>query len=312
LRGADALLYDPTVSGSLHIGTSGYSFPDWVGTIYPPNARPADFLGHYAEWFDTVEVNATYYRIPTPRTIEAMRRKAPEAFTFTVKLPKEMTHQREGAAQAVAPFLDGIAPLRSAEQLGAVLAQFPFSFKRTPENERHIERIAKPFREAGLPIVVEFRHDSWYDDAVFERLRDLGVGFVNVDLPDLPALPRPSSIVTSEIGYIRLHGRNAAMWWEHPTPSDRYDYLYDDGELDAWAQRIEAVADLAKTTFVFNNNCHLGQSVVNALQLHQRLGLPRPETAPGRSAPLIPQTTAELADEMRGRIASARRASSTA
>ena len=307
LRGADLPSYDARVSERVHVGTSGYSFPDWVGIVYPPGGRSRDFLQQYARWFDSVEINASYYRIPSPRTIEAIRRKVPPDFRFTVKLPKEMTHQRDRARAALEPFLEGIAPLRETGQLGGVLAQFPFSFKHTAENMRYLERAANPFAKAGIPINVEFRHRSWYEEEVFARLRDLRIGFVNVDLPQLPNLPPPSNIVTSDVAYYRLHGRNAATWWKHPTPSDRYDYLYDDAELDAWAKRIEEVAGSARTAFVFNNNCHLGQSVVNALQLHQRLGLPRPSTPPGSPAPLLPLSTEELVGAMRSRIVAARR-----
>ncbi|UCF10251.1 MAG: DUF72 domain-containing protein, partial [Candidatus Bipolaricaulota bacterium] len=254
------------MTASIHVGTSGYSFPDWVGTVYPADARPPDFLRHYARWFDAVEINATYYRIPPPQTFEAILHKTSPEFVFAVKLPKEMTHEREHAADALRPFLDAIAPLREAGQLGAVLAQFPFSFRRSEEGLGHVERISAPFVAADIPINVEFRHSSWYDDAIPAALRAAGIGFVNVDLPHLPNLPGASNIVTSDVAYYRLHGRNAASWWNHPTPSDRYDYLYDDDELEAWAERVEAVATSTKTAFVFNNNCHLGQSVVNALQ----------------------------------------------
>jgi uncharacterized protein YecE (DUF72 family) len=292
--------------GAIHVGTSGYSFPDWVGTVYPSGAQSTDFLRYYARWFDTVEINATYYHIPPPETFAAILRKTSPEFVFTVKVPKEMTHERSRAEDALRPFLDAIDPIREAQQLGGVLAQFPFSFRNTPEALRHVERVAAPFVAAGIPINVEFRHRGWFDDAIFEALRASGIGFVNVDLPALPNLPEASNIVTSDVAYYRLHGRNAATWWDHPTPSDRYDYLYQDDELEAWAQRVEQVAGSATTTFVFNNNCHLGQSVVNALQLHQRLGLARPATPTDATAELIVPSAEERVRGLRARIAEVR------
>jgi len=298
--------YDVSMGGSVHVGTSGYSFNDWVGIVYPPTARPPEFLGYYARWFDTVEINATYYRIPPPQTFEAMRRKVGPDFLFTVKLPKEMTHERDRASKALRPFLDAIAPVRASQQLGGVLAQFPTSFHPGNAAWDHIERITAPFVAAEIPIHVEFRHRDWYTEETITRLQERGVGFVNVDLPPLAGLPPPTHIATTDIAYYRLHGRNAKTWWRHPTPSDRYDYLYAAGELATWAADVERVAAAAKTTFVFHNNCHLGQSVVNALELHQRFGLARPPLPPGAAAELLPPTLAEQIRGLRARIAAAR------
>lgn len=262
------------MTAEIRVGTSGFSFPDWVGTAYPPGTRPAEFFDRYVRWFDAVEINSTYYRIPSPRTFERLAERAPAGFTFVVKLPREMTHEREGFDAARVPFLEAIRPLADAGRLGGLLAQFPSSFRPGSAAREHVEAVAKAFPDT--PLCAEFRHESWLTDETWNHLRRLGVGFVNVDLPELPGLPKPSEIVTGPIAYARLHGRNRAAWWEHPTPSHRYDYLYNEAELGDWAARIERMAAHADVCFAFSNNCHLGQSVVNALQLVQRLGLPVP------------------------------------
>jgi uncharacterized protein YecE (DUF72 family) len=157
-----------------------------------------------------------------------------------------------------------------------------------------------------IPIHVEFRHDAWANDATFDLLRTLGLGFVNVDLPELPHLPRPSEVTTNRTGYVRLHGRNETTWWNQSKAlekgGDRYDYLYSPSELEPWAARIERLAEGADITYVFANNCHLGQSVVNALQLGQRLGRSPAED----TTSLFARSLDEKIDDMQRAIARAR------
>ena len=295
--------YDKRMTAAIHVGTSGYSFKDWLGTVYPAGTKAGDFLSHYAKMFDTVEINSTYYHVPPPSMFANMLKKVPSDFTFVVKVPKEMTHDREKLASVVSPFIDGIAPLMEAGQLGGLLAQFPYSFKSTSEGIDHLKRLADAFAECETPMNIEFRHTRWYNDETYAVLEKLGLGFVNVDLPPLPGLPGASNIVTSDVAYYRLHGRNAKMWWHHPTPSHRYDYLYNDNQLEEWAQRIEHAATKAKASYIFNNNCHLGQSVVNALHLHQRFGLPRPTLPPGLAPEMFEPSTEELISRIKERIA---------
>ena len=266
--------------GELRIGTSGYSFKDWLGTVYPRGAKSGDFLRHYARLFDAVEINVTYYRIPPPAVFEGMLRKVPESFVFVVKLPGTMTHERERFAPSVHPFAEAIRPLLEAGQLGGLLAQFPGSFRPSSEADDHLRRLADTFAgDRTVPLSVEFRHTDWMNDDAMQRLRGLGLGFVNVDLPKLRGLPAPSEILTSDTAYVRLHGRNARMWWQHPTPSHRYDYLYTQEELDPWVDSVERMRAETKRAYVFTNNCRLGQSVVTALQMMTQLGQRPPADA---------------------------------
>ena len=216
---------------AIHVGTSGYSFKDWVGTVYPEGLPAREFLSYYARAFRSVEINTTYYRVPEASLFRNMLSKVPDDFVFVVKTPREVTHERARLDSVAAQFLAGIEPLRRAEKLGGLLAQFPTSFHRNEDSLRHLEKLSDTFVARGIPVHVEFRHNEWFVENVFDWLRDRGLGFVNVDLPRTGALPGPSNITTNSTAYYRLHGRNARMWWRQPTAGHRYDYRYRDEEL---------------------------------------------------------------------------------
>jgi uncharacterized protein YecE (DUF72 family) len=292
--------------GEVRIGTSGYSFADWVGTVYPRGMKPGAFLSHYAQLFDAVEINATYYRTPSPQTFARMVEKTPDNFTFVVKVPRAMTHDFAVFDRELEPFQKAIEPLVRAGRLGGLLAQFPYAFVPSEASRRHLGKLAQSLG-SEIPLHVEFRHDTWTSEAAFDLLRILGLGFVNVDLPELPHLPRPSEVATNRIGYVRLHGRNDKTWWNQALAKDkggdRYDYLYTASQLEPWVARIERLAERTDTTYVFANNCHLGQSVVNALQLGQRLG--RSPTDDATS--LFARSLDEKIHDMQQAIASARK-----
>ena len=258
------------MTAELRIGTSGYSFSDWVGTVYPEGTRPADMLRTYARDFDAVEINFTYYRDPAPEIFEGMLRKVPADFEFVVKAPKGMTHEREAIASVDTSFVKSLKPLIESGQLGGVIAQFPQAFHLNDSALDHLKKIADVFVPNDIKTSVEFRHKGWNQDRVYELLEKLELGFVNVDLPRISALPLPTNIMTNDVAYYRLHGRNKAMWYNPPTGSHRYDYLYNDEELEEWAQRIEGSLGTARKVYVFTNNCHKGSSFVNGLRLKQR------------------------------------------
>lgn len=263
----------------IRVGTSGYSFPDWVGTVYPRELPQKAWLSYYARWFSAVEINSTYYRIPSPYMMAALVRKVPKGFLFTVKVPKEMTHERGKFEEVVGPFLAAIAPMVQAGCLASLLAQFPYSLPRGDplESLSYLVRL----REAippEIPVHVEFRHAFWYKPEVLDFLAAHDLGFVNVDLPQLPGLPPiKTSFATNRIGYVRFHGRNAAKWWEHEEAGERYDYEYSREELSEWVPQIRELADRTKITFLFMNNCHLGKSVKDAIKMMELLEIPLPE-----------------------------------
>jgi uncharacterized protein YecE (DUF72 family) len=273
---------------SIFVGTSGYSFADWVGPFYPPGTRPGDFLRFYARHFDTVEVNSTYYRVPSPRAIEQMERKTPPGFRFMVKLNQAMTHERSPGAGLVRDFRAALEPLKIAGKYAGLLAQFPWGFRRSPENESHLAALRESF--AGEPLFVEFRHASWALPDMPERLRGRGLGFCAVDEPALAGLMPPVAWVTAEDAYVRFHGRNAKNWWSRSaahaggTPGetgassgDRYDYDYRPDELQEWVQKVRELAGQARRTYLFFNNCHAGHAARSAKLMQELLrqqGLP--------------------------------------
>ncbi len=262
------------------IGTAGFSYKDWKGPFYPEEIRDQDMLPFYARHFPCVELDFTYYQMPGVRTMEGLARKVPEGFEFCVKANSAMTHELTPGADGAVPevdagvfrkFSEALAPMTSRGSLGCVLAQFPWSFRKTPGNAAYLER----FRDLlpGMRIVVEFRNREWVTPEGFELLRSLGLGFCCVDEPRLRSLVPPVARTTSDIAYVRFHGRNAARWWKHDHAWERYDYLYSQAELEEWVPRIKALdAEVLKTYVVFNN-CHAGQAAENARMLQHILEL---------------------------------------
>ncbi|MEW5701424.1 MAG: DUF72 domain-containing protein [Candidatus Zixiibacteriota bacterium] len=253
--------------GTIRVGTSGYSFPDWVGTFYPEDIAKGKMLDHYVQHFDTVEINSTYYRTPHPAVMRNIERKTPPGFEFIVKTPQTFTHERKGIAEAIPPFLDAIAPLAESGKLAGLLAQFPWSFRYNDANLDYIIGHAPLFD--GTPLFVEYRHDSWLALPVKEALARAGIGYCNVDQPRLPHLLPPESAATTDVGYVRMHGRNAAHWWGGGPL--RYDYAYSDPELSEWVGRLDQLRHQVGKVFVFFNNCHLGQAVRDARRLKDML-----------------------------------------
>jgi uncharacterized protein YecE (DUF72 family) len=262
----------PAQAGKILVGTSGFSYQDWKGPFYPVGIRNPQMLAYYATKFDTVEINATYYTIPGPRSMEGMLRKVSEQFEFVVKGHQYLTHQRDHAKEVLPRFLEALKPLREAGQLGCVLLQFPFSFPHTPANRDFVHFLSDSLRPH--PVVVEFRHRSWVTDETMAWLRELGVGYCAVDEPPLRNLPPPRADATSAIGYVRFHGRNKATWWQHEKAEERYDYTYSAEELEEWVIKIQDLAAATLKVYVFFNNHVRGQAPQNAQMLKARLGLP--------------------------------------
>ena len=332
------------------IGTSGYSFPDWVGPFYPEGTSRAQMLDYYVKQFPAVEVNATYYRIPPPSTLAAMERKTPAGFEFVIKTNAGMTHEGSTDPALYDSFRRAVEPVARAGKLAGYLAQFPWAFRPGPDSQAHLRLLKKLL--PGAPLFLEFRHRSWITDQTFRFLEDEGLHYVSVDEPDLPGLVPPLARATGDLAYVRLHGRNKENWWAsaraeragseaadrdaeqvvervveaaaeetaaypaqgsldlfgtggdsparvgrgarrgapaagrgagtgsasaspgappaRPASSDRYDYLYSEQELRDWAEKIRELAMKSKKTFVFFNNCHVGQAATGA-KLMRRL-----------------------------------------
>jgi uncharacterized protein YecE (DUF72 family) len=253
----------------IYLGTSGYSYDDWKGVFYPAEVPSHGRLAYYAAQFDTVELNFTYYRMPIAEQLQGMADQTPEGFRFSVKVHQDITHQRRGDPAPFVQFQSGVAALQHAAKLGAVLLQFPHSFRNVKENVYYLEHCFKQLRE--LPLVVEFRSNDWITQRTLSLLREWGAGFCNVDMPELPGLMPRTSIVTSPIAYVRLHGRNAQKWCKHDEPWERYDYSYQEDELAEWVPHLIKMSEQAQDVYVFANNHWQGQSIATVRQLKMLL-----------------------------------------
>jgi len=262
--------------GTIRIGVAGWDYPDWLGTVYPkPKPKDFDPLSYLAGYFDTIEINNSFYRPIVPKVARSWLDRVDDRkrFKFTAKLWRRFTHERAQAwtRAEVADTRKGFDVLSDAGKLGAVLLQFPWSFKRQDENEEWLGDLAKAF--GHLPLVLEVRHESWNTPEVIDWLVEKRIGLVNVDQPLFKKSIRPAAAATAPVGYVRLHGRNYKEWWRaKATRTERYDYLYPQEELRPWAKRIQEVAARTKETYAVTNNHNLGKAPAAALMLETMVG----------------------------------------
>ena len=256
-------------SCDIRIGTSGYSFDDWKDNFYPEKIEKGKMLDHYVKYFPTVEINSTYYRIPHPAVMYNIVNKAPENFDFIIKVPQSFTHRRTDLEKDVQLFGDALKPFQERNKLSGLLAQFPYSFKYSQNGLDYISII----RDAIAPekLFVEFRHNSWVNRAMYDYLKKEQIGYVCVDEPPLQGLLNPDAFATTDIAYIRLHGRNKEQWWNGGDL--RYDYNYSETELTDWRDKTIKLSAKVKKVFIFFNNCHHGQAAKNALFFKEMLNL---------------------------------------
>jgi len=272
------------------VGTSGWSYPSgagtWNGVFYPKKKAGFNELAFYAEHFDTVEVNSSFYRVPSIEATQAWAHRTPSDFEFSLKLYQKFTHpemflKATGQDPAdldrkdVDEFRAAIDPLASAGKLGALLAQFPPSFKNDANARGYLEWLLDAFE--GYQLAVELRHRSFSEDPV-ETMRILaehGAALVQIDEPKFKDSIRQNRLPNVKtFYYMRLHGRNAAEWWTHEKSEDRYNYLYADSELDPIVDDVEEASREVKKTYVYANNHFSAKSVANAVTIKHKLGQP--------------------------------------
>jgi uncharacterized protein YecE (DUF72 family) len=253
----------------IRVGPAGWSYPDWHGIVYPttkpPGFREPEYL---ARFFDTLEINTSFYSPLRPAVARTWVRSIEhnKNFKFTAKLWRHFTHDRNATHHDEKLFKEGLNPLVEMDRLGALLVQFPWSFKNAAENRDYLAGLFMQFVE--YPLVLEVRHSSWNEPEILEMLAELRVGFCNIDQPVMGRSIKPSGHSTSAVGYVRLHGRNYAKWFTSKERSSaRYDYLYSMDELEPWVERIRKVADASEVTYVITNNHFEGKAVANGLEL---------------------------------------------
>lgn len=272
-----------TEGSQLYIGPAGWSYRDWDGIVYPPRRRRGFHpLLYLAGYFNAVEINSSFYRIPTPDQCEKWADLVGPVggFLFSVKLWQDFTHVREEIDRgALNLWHAALQPLRSAKVLGAVLVQFPWSFKRTRQNARYLEALTMAL--APDPLAIEMRHDSWNDEEFVDWLRDRGHAFCSIDQPQLDGCLPPTEHVTAPLAYVRLHGRNSENWFrEEADVAERYNYLYSKQELTGWVERLRRLIEKAEKVLVITNNHTEGRAVANALQIKSMLSDKKVEMPP--------------------------------
>jgi uncharacterized protein YecE (DUF72 family) len=277
--------------GDIRIGTSGWHYPSGAGTwngVFYPQRRPRGFdeLAYYAEHFDTVEINSSFYRVPEPAMTAGWVRRTPASFAFAVKLYQKFTHpemyaKRPGAGnwdvtrEDLDAFRAGLGPIADAGRLAALLVQFPSSFQPDADTRGYLDWLLDALQ--AYPLAVELRHRGWSDDTAGTRalLESRNAAWVLIDEPKFRSSIRQHADSTLEsaapLAYVRLHGRNAAAWWEHETADDRYNYLYTPDELRPFADAARTAAQKKRVLMYFNNHFS-AKAVANAAVLKRDLG----------------------------------------
>jgi uncharacterized protein YecE (DUF72 family) len=245
----------------IRIGVQGFSPKDWVGTFYPPGFSTNQFLPFYSQVFDTVEINATFYAIPSASTVRAWAARTPPGFVFAAKVPQEITHDKvlQGAEEKLSVFLGQVKLL--GDKLGPLVIQFPRSFTRRYEDNL---RSFLPLLPRDIRFAVEFRSQSWSDEEVFDLLREFDVAWCINDWQDLP----PAIETTTDFAYLRLVGFHREFSYLGKVQRDRSK------ELASWARTIRDLAPRVQRVYVYVNNHYTGHAPATVNQLRELLGLP--------------------------------------
>lgn len=259
------------MSHTIAIGPAGWSYPDWIGTVYPSRTDSRfDPLEYLTRYFDLVEINSTFYRIPSRKTCARWveRIAGNRDFFFTVKAHQSMTHSRASVDDpGISSFTSALAPLLESGRLRFILIQFPWSFKFTGQSRDRIRKLSSTL--APFPLAIEVRHGSWAAREAADFIRGQELTLCGIDQPQIGDSLSPKSFIAGPHGaYFRLHGRNAREWFNPESNRDlRYNYLYSREELEPWSRKIRNAAGAGSNAVVVMNNHFLGQAAANALEL---------------------------------------------
>lgn len=287
----------------IRVGPAGWSYADWEGRVYP-RRKPRGFhpLAYLARYFDCIEINSSFYAAPSAanaeRWVELVRERP--SFRFTAKLERAFTHAPEPSevgelVRQAAAWNAGVAPLADAERLAAVLVQLPHSARWGAAAQARLQRVDALF---GLHrLVLEVRHRSWYVPEALRFVEDLGWTLAEIDLPAAADHPPSDPPRVGPLGYLRLHGRNAAAWFDpRAGRDDRYDHLYAETELAEIVRTTSRLAEGRDETYVVTNNHFSGKAVVNALELLAAFST-RPPLAPATVVASFPRLAPKVRTE---------------
>jgi uncharacterized protein YecE (DUF72 family) len=277
---------------NVRIGTAGYAYRGWVGSFYPPGLRPQELLAYYARQFPAVEINSSFYGVPTAANAERMARRTPEGFGFTLKVPKSASHGR--STDDLPAFRLAVDRIAAAGKLLGLVFQVPESFRDTPRNRAwlaFVGALLQPHR-----VAVEFRHRSWERPGLDEWMEQLGLDLVSVAVPEIASLFPNGLRIANRRVYVRMHSLISENWYGGG--SGRYNFSFPDDVLRDWAGTLQSAAErgLADEGLVFFNNDGGGQAVANA----RRLGEILKEVAPAVRVvepPLVPKEPSLFPEE---------------
>jgi len=268
----------------IRVSTSGFSYDDWIGLFYPDDIKKTELLPYFNQYFDAVELNYSYYSFPGKKGIDGHLRNAP-GMKFALKGHSSFTHQRSYNEETLSCYKAALDQLAEADALICLLLQFPYSFHENAENRRYIDSLATKFKK--YPLAIELRHANWKNHVTYNQFQQLGVSLVTTDAPDLPNLYRGGWEQIGDFGYVRLHGRNNEKWWDNDEGWQRYDYLYNQQQIEGMAAGVRTLAGKTQTNqeserdvFVFFNNHWQSQGAINALQLSLELALKSTDDVP--------------------------------
>jgi uncharacterized protein YecE (DUF72 family) len=268
---------------NFQVGVAGWIYPDWKGIVYPRESN-IDRLEYLSSFFNTIEINTSFYSIPTPQVVGKWMHsvRANPNFTFCAKLYKQFTHGmdlRKGDpsidSTAAASFKNSFQTMRDSGLLGALLIQFPYRFHYTHTNIEHLKRVFGLFKE--YPLVAEFRHKSFYRQSFLDFLKQETVAFANIDQPQLSnSMPSTNILTHHEIAYLRFHGRNSESWFAAEAGvAERYDYDYSQEEYEKYFEMIQEVQKSNGVIYIIFNNHYRAHQIKNALEfLHCLTGQP--------------------------------------
>ena len=282
-----SLFQPPRRNSSLRVGPAGWNYKDWEGIVYPAAHRGSfDALAFLADYFDTIEINSSFYYPPRPKDVASwvQRIRNNPHFKFTAKAWQRLSHgaadeDEASLAAACDEMRRSMAPLLDAGVLGALLIQFPWRFRCSPENQEHLSKLFRLLSD--FPLALEVRHGSWNREAFFGFLRENRVAFCNLDQPLIGNSIKPGEWATAALGYFRLHGRNYQNWFKEDAGRDaRYDYLYTKEEIRKLSSQIRKVQQNTEETYAVTNNHFRGQALVNAIEILEELDATPPAVPP--------------------------------